>query len=292
MILAVGATGSLGGTITRLLLSQGRAVRVLMRSPSAQEEMRQAGAQVVLGDLKDRTSLDAACQGVETVITTANSAHRGGDDNPHTVDLEGNRNLVDAAKSAGVGQLIFVSAMVAKADSPVPILAAKGKAEEHLRSSGVPYTIIAPNAFMEVWPAMLVGAPARAGEPVTLVGDGRRRHAFISAADVAQFVVAAVGHPDAIDRRIVLGGPEALSFRDAVSTYERVLGRTIPVRSVRPGEPIPRMPQAVWGIAAGFDTYDSPVEMSDTARTFGVRLTSLEEVVRRETDGTRPSSSS
>ena len=102
MILVAGATGELGGAVARLLLAQGKAVRTLARPGSGHEPLRQAGAQVVLGDLKDRASLDAACRGVETVITTANSARRGGEDNPQTVDLEGNRNLIDAAKAAGV----------------------------------------------------------------------------------------------------------------------------------------------------------------------------------------------
>ena len=282
MILVVGATGELGGAVTRLLLAQRRPVRALVRPRSPQEPLRQAGAEVVLGDLKDRASLDAACQGAETVITTANSARRGGEDNPQTVDLEGNRNLIDAAKAAGVKQFIFVSAQIADPNSPVPFLAAKGKAEEYLRTSGVPYTIVAPNAFMEVWPALLVGVPAVAGQPVTLVGEGCRRHSFISAGDVANFIVAAVGHPAALNKRLVLGGPEPLSFRDAVVVYERTLGRSIPVRSVRPGEPLPGVPETAWGIAAGLEMYDSPVDMTDTARTFGVRLTPFQEVVSRE----------
>jgi uncharacterized protein YbjT (DUF2867 family) len=141
---------------------------------------------------------------------------------------------------------------------------------------------VSANAFMEVWTSTLVGAPARAGQPVTLVGEGKRRHSFISAADVAAFVVAAVGHPAAMNAQLVIGGPDALSLRQVVSVYERALGREVPIRSVRPGEPIPGVPQAVWGIAAGLDAYDSPVEMAETARTFGVRLTPLDEVVARE----------
>jgi uncharacterized protein YbjT (DUF2867 family) len=282
MILIVGATGELGGTVTRKLLSQGRTVRVLARPNSDHESLRKAGAEIVLGDLKDRASLDAACRGIETVITTANSARRGGDDNPQTVDLEGNRRLIDAAKAAGVAQFIFISAMAADANSPVPFLKAKGQAEEYLRASGVPFTIVAPNAFMEVWPVMLVGAPARAGQPVTLVGEGRRRHSFISAADVANFIIAAIGNPHAMGKRLILGGPEPLSFRDTVTIYERALGRSIPVRSVAPGQPIPGVPEAAWGIAAGLEMYDSPIDMTDTARTFGVRLTPLTDVVNRE----------
>jgi uncharacterized protein YbjT (DUF2867 family) len=283
MILVAGATGDLGSGIVRRLLARGNQVRALVRSAERGEVLRQAGAELSVGDLKDPDSLAAACRGVQVLITTANSARRGGDDTPQSVDLEGNRHLVDAAKAAGVQQFIFVSALGASPGSPIPFLAAKGNTERYLRASGIPYTIISPTAFMEVWTWRLVGAPARAGQPVTLVGEGRRKHSFISAADVASFVIAAVAHPAAMNAQIVIGGPEALSFRDVVDIYERVLGREIPVRSVRPGEPIPGVPQPVWGIAASFDTYDSAIDMTGIARTFAVRLTPLDEVVRRET---------
>ena len=281
MYLVVGATGNLGGAITHMLLAQGKPVRILARPSSNYQPLAAAGAQVVPGDLKERTSLDPACQGADVVITTANSAQRGGADNPQTVDLEGNRNLIDAAKAAGVKQFIFVSVAGADPNSPIPFVAAKGKTDASLQASGAPYTILSPNAFMEFWVGVYIGLPSLQGQPVTLVGEGQRRHSFISAADVAAFALAAIGHPQAINQRLILGGPEPLSFRDAVAVYERVLGKAIPVRSVRPGEPVPGLPEAVWGLAAGFDMYDSPMDMTETARTFGVKLTSLEEFVRR-----------
>jgi uncharacterized protein YbjT (DUF2867 family) len=67
MILVVGATGTLGGRVARMLLAQGQPVRILARSQSNYQPLAEAGAQVVLGDLKERGSLDAACQGVEIV---------------------------------------------------------------------------------------------------------------------------------------------------------------------------------------------------------------------------------
>src|SRR5947207_5312266 len=281
MILVVGATGNLGGAVTRMLLAQGQPVRILARSQSNYQPLAEAGAQVVLGDLKQRGSLDPACEGVDTVITTANSVARGGEDNPQTVDLEGNRNLIDAAKAAGINQFIFVSVLTADPNSPVPFIQAKGKTEDYLRASGLPYTIIAPNAFMEIWAAMVVGMPAMMGQPVMIVGGGRRKHSFISASDVAAFILASIGNPAAINQKLLLGGPEPLSFRDAVAIYERVLGHQIPIRSVAPGEPVPGFPEMVAQLLAALDTYDSPVEMTQTARTFGIQLTPLEEVARR-----------
>jgi uncharacterized protein YbjT (DUF2867 family) len=281
MILVVGATGNLGGAVTRMLLAQGQPVRILARSQSNYQPLVDAGAQVMLGDLKQPDSLDAACQGVETVITTANSAARGGEDNAQTVDLEGNRHLIDAAKAGGVKRFIFVSVLAADPNSPIPFIQAKGQTEDALRESGIPYTIFAPNGYMEVMLAGVVGMPALMGQPVTIVGGGRRKHSFISVSDVAAFILAAIGHPAAINQKLLLGGPHPLSFRDAVAIYERVLGHQIQVRSVVPGEPVPGLPPMVAQVLAGMDTYDSPIEMTETARTFGIQLTSLEEVARR-----------
>ncbi len=281
MILVVGATGNLGSTVTRMLLAQGQPIRILVRSQSNYQPLADAGAQVVLGDLKQRSSLDAACEGVDTVITTANSAARGGEDTVQTVDLQGNRNLIDAAKAAGAKQFIFVSVLTADPNSPIPFLQAKGKTEDALRASGIPYTILAPNGFMEVMVAGVVGMPAMMGQPITIVGGGRRKHSFISASDVAAFMLAAIGNPAAINQKLFLGGPQPLSFRDAVAIYERVLGHQIQVRSVAPGEPVPGLPQMVAHLLAGLDTYDSPIDMTETARTFGIQLTPLEEVARR-----------
>ena len=119
------------------------------------------------------------------------------------------------------------------------------------------------------------------GQPVTIVGGGRRKHSFISASDVAAFILAAIGNPAAINQKLLLGGPQPSSFRDAVAIYERVLGHQIQVRSVAPGEPVPGFPQMVAQLLAGLDTYDSPIDMTETARTFGIQLTPLEEVARR-----------
>jgi uncharacterized protein YbjT (DUF2867 family) len=277
--------------ITRRLLEQGKEVRVLVRhnSPSEElakegratsaEELIEAGAEPVYGDLRDRASLDAALEGIETVITTANSVGRGGEDNPQSVDLEGNRNLIEAAREAGVAHFVFVSSLGADPDHPVPFMRGKGQSEASLRQSGMDYTILAPTPYMEVWVAVVVGMPVSQGRPVTLVGEGRRRHSFISDRDVAAFAVAAVENPAARNEYLAIGGPEPLSWREVVETYERVLERSIPVEFVAMGEPMP-LPDSMPSILAGMETYDSAIEMEELARTFDVPLTRLETFVR------------
>jgi uncharacterized protein YbjT (DUF2867 family) len=279
--------------ITRRLLEQGKEVRILVRhnSPSEQlakegratsaEELLEAGAEPVYGDLRDRASLDGALEGIETVITTANSVGRGGEDNPQSVDLEGNRNLIEAAREAGAEHFVFVSSLGADPDHPVPFMRGKGQSEAPLRGSGMDYTILAPTPYMEVWVAVVVGMPALQGRPVTLVGEGRRRHSFISDRDVAAFAVAAAENPAARNEYLAIGGPEPLSWRDVVETYERVLERPIPVEFVAMGDPVP-LPDPMPSILAGMETYDSAIEMEEIARTFDVPLTRLETFVREQ----------
>jgi NADH dehydrogenase len=277
MILVVGATGQLGGLIAHRLRAQGQAVRILAREGSAWQALEQAGAQVSFGDLKSRGTLDAACAGVDVVITTANSALRAGADNTQTVDTDGNRQLIDAARNAGVKQFIFVSAHGVRTDSPVPLLRAKAISEAYLRSSGIPYTILAPDAFMDVWIPMIVVGPALGGRPVTIIGEGWRKHSQIAVDDVANFAIAGIGHPEAMNRHVPLGGPEAVSWRDVITAFERRLGRSIPVVSLAPGQPLPGLPEIIGHFMAGMDTYDSVIETAATAKTFGVKQTSLDQ---------------
>lgn len=294
MILIVGATGIVGGMIARRLLEQEKEVRILVRENSPSEQMApqgmatsaqsliEAGAKPVYGDLKDESSIRRAVEGVQTVISSANSALRGGEDNVQNVDREGNRRLIKAAAEAGVDHFIFVSALGATPDSPNDFMRAKAETEQRLRDSGMDYTIIAPTIFIEVWPAMVVGMPALQEQPVTLVGEGHRLHSFISNRDVAAFAVAAVEHPQARNQYLPLGGPEALSWRDVVATYERVLERDIPVNWVAPGDPVPGLPDPMPALLAAQETYDSAVPMEETATQYGVELTSLEEFARRQ----------
>ena len=281
MILVVGATGVLGGAVARRLLEQGEDVHALVGDSTAAQPLADAGAQLVRGDLKDPESLRAAADGVETVVTTANSAMRGGEDTVDTVERAGNAALVDAAASAGVRRFVFVSALGADPASPVPFMQAKGETEQRVRDSGMSWTVVEPNAFMDVWvPAVLVG-PALAGQPVHLVGESRRRHSFIAMADVAAYVAAAVDHEAVTNRTLVLGGPEPVTWWDIVHEAGRALGRDIAVRAVTPGDPVPGLSPDMSAIITSMETYDSPVDMEETARILGVTPTPVRDFVDR-----------
>lgn len=288
MILVVGATGQLGGLITRRLVQRGEDVRVLLRPGSRPEDMIAAGALAVTGDLKEPASLRAACAEVDTVITTANSAARTSPDTIESVDRQGNRNLIDAADAAGVGRFVFVSALGADPGHPLPLLSAKGEAEQRLRATGMAWTVLQPNVFMDKLIPIVVGAPAVAGRPVTLVGSGDHKHSFVAMSDVAAYAVAALDHEESVGSVLMIGGPQPLSWSDVIATFETELGRPLPVCTLSPEEASPTMPAFVIDLLTALDTYDSPLDMKDTAATYAVEPTTLADYVRTFVQPPRP----
>ena len=285
MILVAGATGHLGGKIAHRLLSQGRDVRVLVRPDSAYASLVGAGAEPVVGDLKDPASLRAACDGVEAVITTANAAARGGDDTFQTVDDEGNQNLIKAAAQARVERFIFTSVLGSDPTSPDLLLRAKGVTEERLRASGMTFTITQADVHMDMLIPLVVDVPLSQGEPVRVVGEGRRKHSFVAQQDVAAFTVAALDHPAATNGTIVIGGPEPLSWRDIVGTVEYQVGRQVPLETIPVGQRLPGLPDFVTDLVTALEMYDTPLDMRETTAVYGVDPTPLAAWLRQRFAG-------
>jgi uncharacterized protein YbjT (DUF2867 family) len=277
MILVVGATGLLGGTVTRKLLADGHDVRAFVRPQSEFQPLADVGASIVFGDLKDPATLTSACERIDTVITTATSASRGGDDTMERVDIDGNGALIDAAEQAGVKHFIYVSAVGADPESPNPLMRAKGITEAKLRASGMDHTILEPNTYLDIWFPMIVAGRVQQQQPVMLIGEGKRRHSVIAMEDVAEYAVAAVTHPAARNRTLVLGGPQAISWRDMVSTTERITGSPIEITAIPVGEVFPDLPPIVSGLMTALEMFDSPIDMAEVSATFDVTPTSHEQ---------------
>src|SRR5690606_7320657 len=182
--LVAGASGTLGSAIVNRLLSSGRSVRVLTRDAGRVQPLVAGGAAVAIGDITDRASIDRAIDGVTHVITTANAFIVPARDAVERVDVQGNRNLIDAAHAAGVRQFVFTSAWLPDEYLRIDYFAAKRRTEDYLRSSGVPYTILRPSAFMETW-AMVIGEPILKTGATRIFGDGTNRVNFVAIDDVA-----------------------------------------------------------------------------------------------------------
>ncbi|HLX56044.1 MAG TPA: SDR family oxidoreductase [Ktedonobacteraceae bacterium] len=291
MILIVGASGRLGSNVAELLLGQGKAVRAMTRTPLNLAHLKQQGAEVVSGDLRNSASLLSACQGVEQVVTAAHALVGKGDNNPRTVDDAGNRQLIDAAKAAGVKHFVFVSVRGASPDSPLEFFRIKYRTEEYLRASGLSFTILRPSAFMDLW-IQLVGQPIIEQGKTIIFGRGTNPINFVAVEDVARFVGIALEDARARNRVIEVGGPENLTLNQLAEFFERTSGRQVKTRHI----PLPMMrimailmqpinPALSRQIRAGIymDTADLRYDMTETASAFGIQLTPLEELANRIT---------
>src|SRR5271157_3223105 len=160
MILVVEATGLLGSEICRRALAAGHPVRALVRANSNREKveiLKSAGAATAVGDLKTPASIASACEGVSAVVTTASCTFsRQEGDSIETVDRLGHLRLIDAAQRAGVRQFVYTSIPPGARDA-CPLSQAKDEIEGALARSGMDYTILLANYFMEVWLSPVLG---------------------------------------------------------------------------------------------------------------------------------------
>ena len=234
MVIVAGSTGVLGFEICRRLRGRGLPVRALVRSTSAPgrvSELRGLGCDIAVGDLKDRRSLDAACAGAEVAVSTVSAlttAKEG--DSFAATDGAGNINLVDAAANAGLKQFVFVS-FAAEGMPDAPVVDGKRAAEEHLKRSGVVYTILHPSWFMESWLGPMLFADPAAGT-AKIYGTRDVKRPYIAVADVAEMVVQCIGHAAARNAVIPFGGPEALSQREAVKVFEETFNKPFAVTEI------------------------------------------------------------
>lgn len=294
MILVVGATGLLGGIITRELLDQGKEVRILVRENSPSGELAKqglatpaqalidAGASPVFGDLKEPDSLVPALVDVDKVITTVTTVLRGGEDNLESVDLMGTLALIDTAKAAGVKHFTYISAQNADPGSPVRLLQIKGLCEEHLKEKGFDYTIIRPGFFIEIWIGTVVGAPLQAEKPVTLVGEGKRKYDFVSMTDIANYAVVSIDHPAAVNQTIYVAGSEVYSWTEAAQAVGKIIGQELPINYVVPGEPLPLIDPGMAQLMTGMEMApDAVVDMRPTAAIYGIDPTPLDVALKK-----------
>lgn len=145
-VLVTGATGQQGGAAAAALRARGHRVRALTRRPEspAAQALKIAGAQLVTGSFDDRSALEHALRGADAVFAVGTPIEAG-------VDGEAVQGMamVDAAVASGSPHYVFSSVASADQATGIPHFESKFRVEEHLRRSGLPFTIIAPAYFMD-----------------------------------------------------------------------------------------------------------------------------------------------
>jgi uncharacterized protein YbjT (DUF2867 family) len=289
VILVAGGSGRLGTLIVRRLEARGLCVRVLTRDRSRTAHLEGRRVEVIEGDVRDGGSLDAAMVGVGTVVSAIHGFGDVGNVSPASVDRDGNRNLINAAAAANAA-VVLISIVGASADHPIELFRMKHAAEEHLRASGAPWTIVRATAFAEFWLDLLDQTAGASGRPV-IFGRGGNPINFVSVSDVAALAERAIVDPSARGATFEIGGPQNVSFNELAAGLQQASGRATPPRHV------PRLLLRLLAAALGrvqpnrarqiraavaMDTLDLTFTPSDLHRRFPeLPVTSLADILAR-----------
>ena len=291
MILIAGGSGLLGGRVINLLSASGYALRVLTRDPNRFPPSHGDAIDFVAGDVRDPESVNAAMAGVDTVISAIHGFTGKGGCNPKTIDYQGNVNLINAAKSAGVSRFILTSIHGASSQHPMELFRMKSLAEQELCQSGLCWTIVRPTAFMETW-ARVIGEPLIDGGKTRIFGRGQNPINFVSVDDVACVIKHAIDEPRFAHRTVEVIGSESLNMREFVEIFAMLTGKTGKVDAVPLGMMRlmsimlrPFNPALARQIQGGIvmDTTSQTANHEETQRLFpGMKFTTVADMVSKD----------
>ena len=292
MILVTGGTGFIGPHVVHALRARDLPVRVLVRDTRRGSRPAAWGAELAQGDVTDAASLAAAVDGVDTVIHLV-AIIKGTRTDFERVMAQGTRNLVTAAKEAGVRRFVLASALGLDEHSKdaVPYFAAKWQMEQTLKASGLEHVIFRPSfVFGKDGGVLPTFVRLARFAPVTpIVGPGTQRLQPIWVDDVAEYYTQAIDHAGVANRTFEIGGPDAPTWNEFWDRLKRVVGSRRPSLHVPfglmriqaalteklPGAPVTRDQLTMLELG------DNIVASPDAVETFGLPLLPLDEQLRR-----------
>ena len=221
LIVVTGATGKQGGAVARSLLDRGFRIRALTRNPHKPEAQALAdrGAEVVQGDMEDRSAMERALEGAYGVFSVQNYWETGYDG-----EVQQGKTVADAAKAAGVEHFVYSSVGSAHRQTGLAHFESKWEVENHVRELDLRYTILRPVFFMQNWEMMrgmvLGGTLAQPLDP-------DKPFQQVAVEDIGAFAAIAFENPDRwIGREVDLAGDEP-TMLEIAETFGRVIGREV-----------------------------------------------------------------
>jgi uncharacterized protein YbjT (DUF2867 family) len=214
MILVTGATGSNGLELVKQLAARRVPVRAMVRNPAKATELQLPGVEIVAGDFEKPASLPAALKGIDRAFLLA----------PPVQDSDRlERAFIDAAKAAGGRHIVNLSAVGARPDAPHSFGRWHGKAEQYLKQSGLKYTILRPNFFMQ----NLLGSAAMIKGGTIYVPAGQGKAPMVDVRDIAAVAAACLTEPGHENQVYEVTGPEPIGYSDIAAVFTQVLGRQV-----------------------------------------------------------------
>ncbi|WP_345072421.1 SDR family oxidoreductase [Hymenobacter fastidiosus] len=219
-ILVTGATGTVGSELVKALTNRGLTVRAGVHSLIKGERLRQLdpGVQLVEIEYSRPESLRVALTGVDRMFMIT----------PFSEDqVEIGKRLVDAARQAGVQQVVKLSAAGAEAEPGIQLGRWHREVEQYLEQSGLAYTLLRPGGFMQNFLNYNGDSIRREGQFYMPVGAGQV--SYIDVRDIAAAAAAILSAPDSAHygQAYTLTGPAAVSGHDVAAALSQATGRAI-----------------------------------------------------------------
>jgi len=216
MILITGATGPNGVEIVKLLSSSRVPCRALTRNPHKAGMLADLpGVEIVHGDLARPESLVPALDGIDRTLLCSSIG-------PELPELQG--NFVRAAKQVGVRHVVKFSGMDADIHSEWRFLRWHGQAEKELENSGLAYTHLQPNQFMQVY---LRFQPTIASQGKFHAASKDSKVSPVDVRDIAAVAAAVLTGPGHEGKTYVITGPEALTYTDVADKLSVAIGQRV-----------------------------------------------------------------
>jgi uncharacterized protein YbjT (DUF2867 family) len=293
LILVTGGTGFVGGHVVHELRGRDLPVRCLVRDLRRGAKLAAWGCELSEGDVTDPASLRAAVAGVDSIVHLV-AIRQGRREQFRRIMVEGTRDLLAAAKDAGVRRFVHMSALgtTEATKDLVPYYGAKWENEQQVQASDISYVIFRPSFIFGPDGGILpTFAKLAKLTPVTpIVGSGHQGIQPIWADDLSKYFAEAVGREDVTGRVFELGGPDVVSWNEFWQRLKRIRGIRrpsihVPIGLMKvnaliterlPGD-IPLTRDLLKMLQAG----DNVVSNNDAVNSFALPLLSLDDQLRR-----------
>jgi len=290
-VLVTGGTGFVGPHVVRALAASGHDLKLLVRDATRSRELP---GQPVVGEMTNAVSLTTAIEGVDAVVHLV-AIRQGREEEFKRVMEQGTRDLVEAAKQAGVTRFVLMSALGTSEETKdlVPYYHAKWEMEQTVKGSGLDHVIFRPSFVFGSEGGILPTFRRLARlTPVTpIVGSGEQRIQPIWDGDVGAYFSAAIDKPEATNRTFELGGPDAVTWNELWRRLRAALGirrrpsMHVPVRLMRANalltERLPGNIPLTRDLLTMLEQGDNVVSNDDAVQVFQIPLVPLDEQLRR-----------
>jgi len=290
-VLVTGGTGFVGPHVVRAIAERGHDLKLLVRDSTRSRELP---GQPVVGEMTNTVSLQHAVEGVEAVVHLV-AIRQGKEEQFRRVMEQGTRDLVTAARDAGVRRFVLMSALGTSEETRdlVPYYHAKWEMEEAVKGSGVDHVIFRPSFVFGrdggILPTFRKLAKLTPATPI--IGSGEQRIQPIWVDDVAMYFAEALDKPETTNRTFDLGGPDIVSWNDFWQRLRTTLGIRrrprlhVPIGLMRVNavvtERLPGNIPLTRDLLKMLEHGDNVVTNDDALQTFQLPLVTLDEQLRR-----------